>query len=41
MSGRNEPQVTRKIKQGPVEVDFDESALVVNYEVETVSKITN
>jgi hypothetical protein len=29
-------QVTRKIKQGPVQVDFEESALVVNYEVETV-----
>lgn len=39
MSGRNgntQPQVTRKIRQGPVDIDFEESALVVNYEVETV-----
>jgi hypothetical protein len=36
MSNRGQQQITRKIKQGHVDVDFDESALVVNYEVETV-----
>lgn len=37
MSNRGgQPLVTRKIKQGPVDIDFEESALVVHYEVETV-----
>jgi hypothetical protein len=29
--------LSRKVKQGVVEVDFDDSALVVHYETETVS----
>jgi hypothetical protein len=37
MSNRNaQREVTRKIKQGPVDLDFEECALVVHYEVETV-----
>eukprot|EP00605_Chrysophyceae_sp_TOSAG23-4_P001178 GSChrysophyteH1.ASY1.ANO1.1286.1 assembled CDS len=30
-------RVTKKVRQGPVDIDYDESALVVNYEVEKVS----
>lgn len=29
--------MTKKVKQGPVEVDFEDSALVVHYELEMVS----
>lgn len=39
-SSSKQPQVNRKIKQGPVDIDYDESALVVNYEIETVSPCT-
>lgn len=34
-------RVTRKVKQGPVEIDYDDSALIVNYEIETVSSINH
>ena len=30
-------RITKKVRQGPVDVDFEESALVVNYEVEKVN----
>lgn len=30
-------RITRKIKQGPVDIDYDDSALVVHYDVETVA----
>ncbi len=30
-------RVTKKFRQGPVEIDYEESALVVNYEVEKVA----
>lgn len=30
-------RVSRKIKQGPVEVDYDDCALLVNYDIEMVS----
>lgn len=35
--GGGSGNVSRKVKQGPVEVDFEDSALVVHYEMETVS----
>ncbi len=35
--GNGSGNVTRKVKQGPVEIDFEDSALVVHYEMETVS----
>jgi hypothetical protein len=33
--------VSRKVRQGPVEIDFDNSALLVNFEIETVSTDDN
>eukprot|EP01031_Cornospumella_fuschlensis_P032178 gene32178-38922_t len=32
----SELRVTRKVKQGPVDIDVDDCALIVNYEIETV-----
>ena len=29
-------RISRKIKQGKIEIDFEESALLVNYELEMV-----
>ncbi len=34
--GGGDNNITKKVKQGPVEVDFEDSALVVHYEMETV-----
>lgn len=33
--------MTKKVRQGPVDIDYEESALVVNYEVEKVSVDSN
>ena len=37
----SELRVTRKVKQGPVDIDVDDCALIVNYEIETVSQLYN
>lgn len=37
MAQRGQREVSKKVKQGPMDVDFTESALVVTYDVETVS----
>ncbi len=34
---QNQNEITKNIKQGPVEVDYEESSLVVHYEIEMVS----
>lgn len=36
--GRDQNEITKNIKQGPVEVDYEESSLVVHYEIEMVSQ---
>jgi hypothetical protein len=34
-------RTVRKIKQGKVEIDYEESSLVVNYDIETVTVAEN
>eukprot|EP01040_Poterioochromonas_malhamensis_P012510 gene12510-13692_t len=34
--GRDQNEITKNIKQGPVEVDYEESSLVVHYEIEMI-----
>ena len=38
MSSKKGPQTTRKLKQGPVEIEYEEVALIVNFTVETVMR---
>jgi len=37
MSNNNNKSSSKKYKQGKIDINFDDSALMVNYEVETVS----
>jgi len=32
-------RISRKVKQGKIDIDFEESALLVNYELEMVRKM--